>query len=41
LKYQFSRRDSAFPTLGDRTQTRATVGIFYTLLGRDRFGTGD
>ena len=22
LKYQFSRRDSAFPTLGDRTQTR-------------------
>ncbi len=41
LKYQFSRRDTAFPTLGDRTQTRGTVGIFYTLLGRDRFGLSD
>ncbi|MEP6608423.1 MAG: DUF3943 domain-containing protein [Burkholderiaceae bacterium] len=41
LRYQFSRRDSVFSDLGDRTQTRGTIGIFYTLLGRDRFGLGD
>jgi hypothetical protein len=40
LKYQFSRRDAQFPDLGDRTQTRGTLGIFYTLLGRERFGNG-
>lgn len=26
------------PDLGDRTQIRATVGLYYTLLGHDRFG---
>lgn len=36
LKYQVSRRDASFPDLGDREQTRGTVGIYYTLLGRDR-----
>ena len=41
VKYQYSRRDAEFPDLGDRKQHRATIGIFYTLLGRDRFGTGD
>jgi hypothetical protein len=41
LRYQLSRRDSDFRDLGKRTQSRGTVGIFYTLLGRDRFGTGD
>ncbi|MGH7871365.1 MAG: DUF3943 domain-containing protein [Candidatus Binatia bacterium] len=41
VRYQLSRRDSEFRDLGDRTQSRGTVGIFYTLLGRDRFGTGD
>jgi hypothetical protein len=41
VRYQVSRRDSDFLDLGNRTQTRGTVGIFYTLLGRDRFGTGD
>jgi hypothetical protein len=41
LRYQLSQRDSRFPDLGDRTQRRGTVGIFYTLLGRDRFGSGD
>jgi len=41
VKYQYSRRDARFPDLGDRTQSRGTLGIFYTLLGRDRFGTGD
>ena len=41
VRYQLSRRDSDFRDLGNRTQSRGTVGIFYTLLGRDRFGTGD
>jgi hypothetical protein len=41
VRYQLSRRDSDFRDLGDRTQSRGTIGIFYTLLGRDRFGTGD
>jgi hypothetical protein len=41
VRYQLSRRDSVFRDLGNRTQNRGTVGIFYTLLGRDRFGTGD
>jgi hypothetical protein len=41
VKYQFSRRDAEFPDIGDRTQKRGTIGIFYTLLGRDRFGTGE
>ena len=41
FRYQLSRRDFDFRDLGNRTQDRGTVGIFYTLLGRDRFGTGD
>ena len=41
IKYQFSQRDAQVPNLGDRTQSRGTLGIFYTLLGRDRFGSGD
>jgi len=41
VRYQLSRRDSDFRGLGNSTQSRGTVGIFYTLLGRDRFGTGD
>jgi hypothetical protein len=41
VRYQLSRRDFDFRDLGNRTQDRGTVGIFYTLLGRDRFGTGD
>jgi len=41
LRYQRSRRDATFPTLGDRTQRRGTLGIFYTLLGRDRFGIAE
>jgi hypothetical protein len=39
VKYQFSHRDSDIPGLGDRERKRGTIGIFYTLLGRDRFGT--
>ena len=41
IRYQLSRRDFDFRDLGNRIQDRGTVGIFYTLLGRDRFGTGD
>ncbi len=41
VKYLVSRRDATFPDLGDRTQTRGTVGIFYTLLGHDRLGAVD
>ncbi|HEX5127353.1 MAG TPA: DUF3943 domain-containing protein [Rhodocyclaceae bacterium] len=41
LKYLMSRRDAFFPDLGTRNQSRATVGIFYTLLGHDRFGAVD
>lgn len=41
LKYQWTRRDAAFPTTGDQTQIRGTVGIYYTLLGKDGYGTID
>ncbi|MBI2768584.1 MAG: DUF3943 domain-containing protein [Burkholderiales bacterium] len=41
IKYLWNRRDATYPDLGDRRQTRGTVGIFYTLLGHDRFGTVD
>jgi len=38
VKYLWNRRDATYPDLGDRTQTRATLGIYYALLGHDRFG---
>jgi hypothetical protein len=41
IRYQLSRRDFDFRDQGNRIQDRGTIGIFYTLLGRDRFGTGD
>lgn len=41
VKYLWNRRDARYPDLGDRGQTRGTAGIFYTLLGQDRFGTVD
>jgi len=37
IKYLGNRRDASYPD-GDLTQRRQTVGIFYTLLGHDRFG---
>ena len=39
IKYLGSRRDATFPDFGDRLQTRSTIGIFYTLMGHERFGT--
>ena len=41
VKYQWSRRDAAFPVAGDQTQSRATLGVFYTLLAKDGFGSYD
>ena len=41
VRYQLSRRDFDLRNSGTRIQDRGTVGIFYTLLGRNRFGTGD
>jgi len=37
IKYLGNRRDASYPD-GNLTQRRQTVGIFYTLLGHDRFG---
>ena len=41
VKYLYSRRDATFSALGDIRQTRGTIGLFYTLLGKDRFGAVD
>ncbi|MEO7055488.1 MAG: DUF3943 domain-containing protein [Caldimonas sp.] len=41
LRYLANRRDSSFDGSGSSRQSRSTVGIFYTLLGQDRFGTVD
>ncbi len=41
IRYLGTRRDASFPDLGDVTQVRGTIGIFYTLLGQDRFGAVD
>ena len=38
IKYIGNRRDSSYPDIGSRKQTRATIGIYYTLLGHDQFG---
>jgi hypothetical protein len=38
-RYLFNRRDATFPDAGDRVQHRATIGLFYTYLGHDLFGT--
>jgi hypothetical protein len=41
VKYVWSHRDASYPIVGDRRQTLATVGVYYTLLGLDTFGTVD
>ena len=38
IKYIGNRRDASYPDIGGRKQTRATIGIYYTLLGHDQFG---
>ena len=41
VKYLWNRRDATFPILGDRDQSRATLGIFYSYIGNERFGAVD
>ena len=41
LKLLANRRDARFAGPGTQRQTQVTVGIFYTLLGQDRFGAVD
>jgi Domain of unknown function (DUF3943) len=41
LKYVWSHRNASLPALGNRPQTLATIGLYYTLLGLDGFGTTD
>ena len=41
LRYLGNRRDAEFPGVPNGKQVRNTVGIFYTLLGQDRFGGVD
>ena len=38
IKYLGNRRDSYYPDLGDTSQSRGTVGLFYVYLGHDQFG---
>jgi hypothetical protein len=38
VRYLFNERDASFPDLGDRSQRRGTIGLFYTYLGHDLFG---
>jgi len=40
-KYLWNRRDATSSNLGDRTQTRATFGVFYSYIGKERFGAVD
>lgn len=39
VKYSWSHRNPNVPGSGERPQTLATVGLYYTLLGLDDFGT--
>lgn len=41
IKYLWNARDSRYLDIGERSQRRGTFGIFYTLLGEDRFGVVD
>jgi hypothetical protein len=41
LRYLWSHRDASSPQLGDQSQTRGTIGLFYTYLGHQRFGAVD
>jgi hypothetical protein len=41
IRYLGNRRDASFAGAPNGRQVRNTVGIFYTLLGQDRFGSVD
>jgi len=38
IKYLGNFRDANYPDFGDTSQHRGTIGLFYTLLGNERFG---
>ena len=38
LRYLLNRRDAFYPDVGDSSQTRGTIGLYYTWLGHDQFG---
>jgi hypothetical protein len=38
VRYLFNHRDAFYPDVGDSSQTRGTIGLFYTYLGHQRFG---
>jgi hypothetical protein len=38
LRYLGNRRDASYADTGDVSQSRSTIGLFYVLLGSDRFG---
>jgi hypothetical protein len=41
IKYLLNRRDASFPGQSSVTQSRGTIGIFYTFMGHSRFGAVD
>jgi hypothetical protein len=41
IRYLLNRRDAFYPDVGDSSQTRGTIGLFYTFLGHQRFGAVD
>jgi hypothetical protein len=41
VKYLVTRRNAHYPDLGVRDQRRGTIGLFYTLVGNERFGAVD
>ena len=38
LRYLLNRRDASYPGPGNSSQTRGTIGLFYTYLGHQGFG---
>ena len=38
LRYLLNRRDALYPDVGDSSQTRGTIGLYYTWLGHQQFG---
>ena len=41
VKYAWTHRNASFPSGSEQVRTLGTVGIYYTLLGLDTFGTVD
>ena len=41
VKYLWNRRDATYSFLGNGSQERSTVGIFYSYIGDSRFGAVD